>query len=423
MKPIKFNLVMDGKIIRSLDDLEENFNIDDVYDLFKKRILQKWLRLQNENSIVEKLDNINDDNTKVTLEKILHAFGYETTGIDSGIFSHIYGQAYREEVAAAIAEKKSYSEIVDRHYVNYINLKRTLKNTKFVQTQEQDSEISSFLEIPDSESELLGEPGSLFYRIAQQLLKKESQKSSDASRKDENIIGILAVTRAFTRNGMKSVENLSYEMFISQLQELKNYNQAFGDRSSLYKSQRKAIEEQYMSILDDEKGTKIVTNKVSKPDYDGSTIEEIKAIIDEISNNYIDLFHLDFYRFFVDFVKDNPIIIMTCLMNERIRKILLDDQNIQSHLENYHNDKATINLLKPYMKSYAGDTDGMWKYLGDKEKKYLVLSISAGAARVGEQKDLKNDFDYRAINGKYLILEGLMFKSSSSNQTILYLEV
>lgn len=34
-KNIKFNLIVDSKVVRTLQDLDDNFNINDVYDLYK----------------------------------------------------------------------------------------------------------------------------------------------------------------------------------------------------------------------------------------------------------------------------------------------------------------------------------------------------------------------------------------------------
>lgn len=357
MKPIKFNLILDGKIIRSLDELMDNFNIDDIYDLFKKRILQKWLKLQNENTIVERLDSIDDEDAKVVLEKILSTFGYDSTKMDLEIFSHLYGRAHQKEVATSIADKKSYSEIIDKYHMNYLSLKEVLRDLKIA---------------PES-SVVTSEP------MKNPLIEWNPNKKVESS-------GSLSALRL----ALGSIEKKHFKTTTEEEEEEK-------------------VEK--------------VEDTLSRPINASSKFGEIKAIINEISDNYLELFHLDLPQFFAEFMKENPIVVMTCIMNNRIREILLADSIVQSHLENAYNDKDTINRLKPYLKSYTGNTDGMWKYLGDAEKRYLVVNVSVGAARVGEQMNLKNDFGYRAINGKYLILEGLMFKSSTNNQTILYLEV
>ena len=65
----------------------------------------------------------------------------------------------------------------------------------------------------------------------------------------------------------------------------------------------------------------------------------------------------------------------------------------------------------------------MWKYLDDLKKSYLVLKVSEGTVEVGVQRDLKMALTHTDLNGKYLLLDGLDFKSNSKNQSILYMEV
>lgn len=44
-KTIKFNLICDGHPIRTLEDLRENFSIEDVLEYYGNGLLEKWLRV------------------------------------------------------------------------------------------------------------------------------------------------------------------------------------------------------------------------------------------------------------------------------------------------------------------------------------------------------------------------------------------
>lgn len=46
MKAIRFNLKINEQIVRNLEELKENFVIQEVYSLYKKGILQRWLKQQ-----------------------------------------------------------------------------------------------------------------------------------------------------------------------------------------------------------------------------------------------------------------------------------------------------------------------------------------------------------------------------------------
>jgi len=47
IKKIKFNIVIDGQRCRTIEDLQENFNLADIFDEFKSGKLEKWLRRRN----------------------------------------------------------------------------------------------------------------------------------------------------------------------------------------------------------------------------------------------------------------------------------------------------------------------------------------------------------------------------------------
>ncbi len=45
-KTIKFNLILDDKPVRTIEELQENFCIDDILEFYEKGLLQKWLKVR-----------------------------------------------------------------------------------------------------------------------------------------------------------------------------------------------------------------------------------------------------------------------------------------------------------------------------------------------------------------------------------------
>ena len=45
-KTIKFNLVCDGNSVRTLEDLKNNFSIEDVLEYYKSGLLLRWLNVR-----------------------------------------------------------------------------------------------------------------------------------------------------------------------------------------------------------------------------------------------------------------------------------------------------------------------------------------------------------------------------------------
>lgn len=42
-KAIKFNLILDGKPVRNLAELRDNFNIEDILTSYRNGLLKRWL--------------------------------------------------------------------------------------------------------------------------------------------------------------------------------------------------------------------------------------------------------------------------------------------------------------------------------------------------------------------------------------------
>lgn len=374
MKAIKFNLLLDGKIIRSLDEVKYNFNIDDIYDLYNKRILHKWLRLQNEHKIADQLDLIDTDDSKVAIEAIISLFGYDPSEIQSEIYAYLYGQAYREEIAVSISENRLYTKVIGDYHKNYLYLKEALHNFKLVKYEE----IIGY-NLEDEEPIETG----------------FNHRFEDTGKISEYLVGVDEL-----------VENSS----------------TFNKRLSSYNNDTEKTEiEKEISTTFKQLDCSISMGLSNQHgDY---LYGAIKATVDEIGANYLELLRLDIFNFFTEFIHESPIVIMSCLMNPEIRKLMLENEIIATALSKSYNNSTMIENLEPYLQHYQGDTEGMWKYLGNTDKKYLVLNMTVGKSRVGEQSDLKKDFGHPEINGNYLILSGLTFKSASTGQSVYYLEV
>ena len=64
MKKIKFNLQINGKTCFNIEQLRDNFNINDVVELFDKGVLKRWLSIHNLKELEDKVSSI-DINTSL----------------------------------------------------------------------------------------------------------------------------------------------------------------------------------------------------------------------------------------------------------------------------------------------------------------------------------------------------------------------
>lgn len=75
IKAIKFNLILDGKPVRNLDELRDNFNIEDILTSYRNGSLKRWLETRGLEEELSKLKNIPDDDVEAAkaLCRIFHA--------------------------------------------------------------------------------------------------------------------------------------------------------------------------------------------------------------------------------------------------------------------------------------------------------------------------------------------------------------
>ena len=59
-KTIKFNLICDNNPIRTIDDLQNNFSIEDVLAYYNNQLLHRWLEVRDYKEELEKVRAITD---------------------------------------------------------------------------------------------------------------------------------------------------------------------------------------------------------------------------------------------------------------------------------------------------------------------------------------------------------------------------
>lgn len=312
-KTIKFNLICDDKPIRTIEDLQENFSIEDVLKYYQNGLLLRWLEVR----------------------------GYE-------------------------AEYKKVSEI------------------KEIEALEIVKELIKIFDVEADEKKV--EEG--VYML--QFLEKRKK-----------------LCEAYKQNGFK-VRGI-----------IDDYQTGF------------------KQLIDD-----IIENP--------NDVARIKANIAELMSEYKWAMDLNYRRLFLDLQYISPLAIMCFLMNNEARKYYLpmpylekDDSEITYYFdedvdvykyvyddtsEMYDNICSMINRrnfiskLGDNLHVFAGVTDGYWKDLETRGKKYMIISMGSGdfVRSAGLQG---GDLSSRDIENKFLIVDGIDYKSNSSSRQLLYMEV
>ena len=69
-KTIKFNLVIDGNAVRTIEDLQNNFVLDDVIKYYHNGLLKKWLQVREYNIYIEKFITLKKDILSIQAEAL-----------------------------------------------------------------------------------------------------------------------------------------------------------------------------------------------------------------------------------------------------------------------------------------------------------------------------------------------------------------
>lgn len=171
----------------------------------------------------------------------------------------------------------------------------------------------------------------------------------------------------------------------------------------------------------------------------------IKANICEITSNYLSLFKISDFYFFVDLIgKNSWLAIMCLLMNKKTRNRILpvekigevgeDDKRYLDIEENIFKKSMFnvicqkikqsdfIDILGEHLVTVSGMADGYWHELEPKGKKCMIIRMDSGDSirSVGcSEKELSSTDTYN----NFVILDGIEYKCNTSTHKLLYMEV
>lgn len=171
-------------------------------------------------------------------------------------------------------------------------------------------------------------------------------------------------------------------------------------------------------------------------------IARIKANVAELMTSYKWAMDLNHRQLFWKLEQCSPLAIMCFLMNDEARKYYLpipiqEDNSAQVLYDTENNvDKGTMydtlcsmiktrsfdSKLGDDLHIFAGVTDGYWKDLEAKGKKYMIIRMGSGdfVRSAGLQG---GDLASTDIENKFMIVDGIDYKSNSASHKLCYMEV
>lgn len=399
-KTIKFNLILDENPVRNIEQLKENFSIEDMLSVYNNGLLHKWLNVRNYEDYLQKVKLINDKSDLDIIIELMKVFDidYEEDKLNeiSNIIDYIHKK--NSDVRAAITTDFSDFSIKEYHegYEKILNSilydKDNLGKLKAIAEVLEEKYIELFKMNYDKIYKTLIEksPLCILVMLSKEKLKKELLKINSLNKDLEEKILI------------KSTKNIN-KVNIDQIDMLGKY------------IHKKSVHG-YDKWLTLENKDVIIVNSKRNTKFSAAYCPIVKIRENGSDYCYNEVYVRGKVLKGLNIKCENTELVIEYIVLDEIPKNSEAYKSIFGSIEN--KEKINKNLNK-YIKSYSTKTEGHYKELEPRNKKLIIISVP---------KDSKvraygtTDSYSSEINGKYMILDGIEYLSNS-NDSLVYMEV
>lgn len=116
-KTIKFNLICDDKPVRTIENLQDNFSIEDVLKYYQNGLLLRWLKVRGYEEEYEKISKINKGEILEVVKELIKIFGVETD--DKKVEEGVYSVQFLQERNRRYEEYKQENYMTQRIIADY----------------------------------------------------------------------------------------------------------------------------------------------------------------------------------------------------------------------------------------------------------------------------------------------------------------
>lgn len=330
-KTIKFNLICDDKPVRTIEDLQENFSIEDVLKYYQNGLLLRWLEVRGYEAEYKKVSEIREIEALEIVKELIKIFDIEADEkkVEEGVYMLQYLEERKELCEAYKQDSFKAQGIIDDYQTGFNQL------------------IDGIIENPN-----------------------------DVARIKANIAELMS--------GYKWAMDLNHRQLFWELKEL----------SPL------AI---MCFLMNDEARKYYLPMPVRKDNVSDEAVKKVNIAAAAVA---------------VAFVKkeDDSIAVSYDIENNA------DKRNMYNAICSMLKSSDFVSRLGDNLHIFAGVTDGYWKDLETKGKKYMIISMGSGdyVRSAGLQG---GDLASTDIENKFVIVDGIDYKSNSSSRQLLYMEV
>ena len=330
-KTIKFNLICDDKPVRTIEDLQENFSIEDVLKYYQNGLLLRWLEVRGYEAEYKKVSEIREIEALEIVKELIKIFDIEADEkkVEEGVYMLQFLEERKELCEAYKQDSFKAQGIIDDYQTGFNQL------------------IDGIIENPN-----------------------------DVARIKANIAELMS--------GYKWAMDLNHRQLFWELKEL----------SPL------AI---MCFLMNDEARKYYLPMPVRKDNVSDEAEKKVNIAASAVA---------------VAFVKkeDDSTAVSYDIENNA------DKRNMYNAICSMLKSSDFVSRLGDNLHIFAGVTDGYWKDLETKGKKYMIISMGSGdyVRSAGLQG---GDLASTDIENKFVIVDGIDYKSNSSSRQLLYMEV
>lgn len=320
-KTVKFNLICDGTPIRTVEDLRDNFSIEDVLAYYDSKLLHRWLSVRGYDNLLKKVEEISSEDSMEIIKSLITLFEVEVDvkKVEESVYILQYNKERDELLSIYKKDEFKANSVVDDHQTGYTQL---------------------------------------------------------VDRIVDNADDIAVIRAAIT-------EMINNYYWILEKDH----------RNLFYKLYYKAPMALFVMLTHEETRKLYLPQMVTVTKTKDDGTEEVVETTTDVAKKYDDQE-------------------MTQLMSDKLAMYKLVCGLIST----------AETILKDNLLSFAGVTDGYWKDIETKGKKYMIINMQSGnyvrsAGKAGEE------LRYSDVLNGFIIIDGIDYKSNNATHKLLYMEV
>ncbi|NEO49037.1 MAG: hypothetical protein F6K55_35070 [Moorea sp. SIO4A3] len=398
-KTIKFSLILDNTPVRDLDGVRENFNIDDILRYYKSGLLQKWLAVRGFTDILSKIKDISAESDLEISKELVKIFEMEieATKLEESLYSIQFHEEFQNKVNNYAKNNFNRKAIIKDYHQGYYRVLTGMledpDNIALIKSSVAQIAKNYFwifkFHLPGLYDEFFDKvPLSLFVSFMNPTLRRLVLGSDMMAERIENLTNKINPNTAkmLSEGFLKHPDILS----LKPIQHKADTNRRW---------QKLVTPEKKCLILDLTESDDVMVSH-SEPSLRSDQFKKEDAV-GKIMNGL--MFYSNSSNDYVEY-----------MIFPSEQNLVLSEKEFAIHKMFY--------LVRNHLKIFKGETKEFWKDIEPKGKRFMILGMNDGnyvrnSGKHGEELSADD------VNGKFVILDGIDYKSRNPDHVIGYLEV